>query len=112
MSRVEIEILKDLKAYLGCDYTDEQESILLFCTRRAIRSFRNKRNYPDGYTDEMVEKDMEKFYVCVFDLALYWMTMQGVEFHDSFSGNGESRSFKSEDQIYAMHNVVPIAVLC
>lgn len=109
MSRVELKILQDLKDYLGNEYDANQESTLLFCVRRAIRSFQNKRNYPDEYTELIVEKDMDKFYSCIFDLALYWVGKQGVEFHKSFSGNGESRSWDSEADIYSLHNVIPIS---
>lgn len=101
--------MQDLKEYLGKDYDEAQESTLLFCVRRAIRSFRNKRNYPDGYSENVVNKDMNKFYACIFDLSLYWCGKQGVEFHNSFSGNGESRSWNKEDEIYSLHNVIPIA---
>lgn len=106
---MEVDILQDLKAYLGCDYDEGQESALLFCVRRAMRSFKNKRNYPDGYLGEQIEKDMDKFYACIFDLTLYWISKQGVEFHDSFSGNGESRTWGTEEEIYSLHNVIPIA---
>lgn len=109
MSGVEAEILKDLKDYLGRDYDGEQESALLFCVKRAIKSFQNKRNYPEAYSSSIIEKDMNKFYMCIFDLALYWCGKQGVEFHKSFSGNGESRSWDSEADIYSLHNVIPIA---
>ncbi|OUO77904.1 hypothetical protein B5F53_11860 [Blautia sp. An249] len=109
---MEREILQDLKNYLGSDYDSEQEGSLLFCARRAICSFQNKRNYPECYTDEIKEKDMEKYYACLFDLTLYWCSKQGVEFHQSFSGNGENHSWDSEKEIYSMHNVIPIAVIC
>lgn len=109
---MEADILQDLENYLGNDYDKGQEKNLLFCIKRAFKSFVNKRNYPESYTDEIKEKDMEKYYACLFDLALYWCNKQGVEFHKSFSGNGESRSFESEAEIYSMHNVIPIAVIC
>lgn len=101
--------MQDLKNYLGDDYDNRCEATLLFCVKRAIKSFRNKRNYPDVYSENMMEKDMDRFYMCIFDLALYWCIKQGVEFQDSFSGNGENRSWNSEEEIYSLHNVIPLA---
>lgn len=101
--------MQDLKNYLGDEYDEEQESTLLFCIKRAIQSFQNKRNYPETYSSETIERDMHRFYMCIFDLALYWCSRQGVEFHKSFSGNGENRSWESESAIYSLHNVIPIA---
>ena len=109
MSRVETEIMQDLKNYLGDEYDEEQVTTLLFCVKRAIKSFQNKRNYPETYSETVIQNDMDRFYMCIFDLALYWCSKQGVEFHGNFSGNGESRSWDSEEKIYSLHNVISIA---
>ena len=106
---MELEILQDLKDYLGSDYDEEQESTMLFCIKRAIRSFKNKRNYPDTYPENVMNKDMDKFYACIFDLTLYWREKQGVEFQGSHSENGTSRSWESESDIFSLHGVIPIA---
>ena len=108
---MEQELLKDLKDYLGDDYDAEQESTLLFCVKRAILSFKNKRNYPNTYSDTLINSDMEKYYSCIFDLTLYWCNMQGCEFQTSHSESGVSRSFDSERDIYVLHDVIPIARL-
>lgn len=106
---MEQELLQDIKDYLGDDYDEEQESTMLFCIKRAIISFKNKRNYPRTYTDEMINSDMQKYYMCIFDLLLYSINMQGLEFETSHSENGTSRSWKSESDIYSLHNVIPIS---
>lgn len=104
-----MELLQDLKVYLGDDYDEEQEHTLLFCIRRAIRSFTSKRNYPVDYSEDTKLKDMDRFYSCLFDLTLYWWNKQGVEFQNSHSENSTSRAWENESEIYAMHNVIPIA---
>lgn len=106
---MEKELLYDLKDYLGYDCDAEQESTLLFCIKRAIKSFKNKRNYPSSYSESMVENDMNKYYMCIFDIALYWCNMQGIEFQKSHSESGVSRSFDSERDIYVLHDVIPIS---
>lgn len=109
MSRIEKELLQDLKDYLGDDYNVEQESTLLFCIKRAVKSFRNKRDYPNAYSESVIKNDTEKYYMCIFDLALYWCNMQGIEFQTSHSEGGTSRSWNSERDIYVLHDVIPIA---
>ena len=52
------ELINDLENYLTDD-TESPEMISL-AVKRAIRSFKNKRNYPSSYTDEKTDSDMEK----------------------------------------------------
>jgi len=106
---VEERLLQDLMDYFSADYDEEQETTLLFCIRRAINAFKNKRNYPDSYTDSIIEKDLCKYYPCIFDLALYWANKQGYEFETSHSENGVNISFQNENEIFALHSVLPIA---
>mgnify|MGYP001622924841 CR=1 FL=1 len=106
---MELELLQDFKDYLGYDYEEEQEKTLLFCIKRAVSSFKNKRNYPDYYSEELINKDMEKYYACIFDLCLYWYGKQGAEFEKSHSENGTSHSWDNESDIYSLHRVMPIA---
>lgn len=106
---MEQKLLQDLKDYLGEDYSNFDESTLLICIKRAINSFKNKRNYPDNYSENLIQKDMEKKYFCIWDDVLYWCNMAGIEFQTSNSENGSSRSWQSEDEIYVFHGVLPIA---
>ena len=106
---MDTEILQDMKAYFGEDYNSIDENTLLFCIKRAMKSFQNQRKYPDTYSEQMRLKDMENYYACIFDLALYWTNMQGVEFQLSHSENGVNRSWETETEIYSRHHIVPIA---
>lgn len=103
---MEAELLKMLKDYLGND-SEDQDSVLLLMVRRAIYSFKAYMDYPESFSEEKIESDLEKNLFCLFDLALYAFSKQGAEFHKSFSGNGESRSWNDESEIYAKHGVVP-----
>lgn len=106
---MEKELLQDLKNYLSDDCDGCSDSALLFCIKRAILSFKNKRNYPNTYSEDMIKRDMNKYYACVFDLALYWYNKQGVEFQSSFSESGTSRTWRTESEIYTLHSIIPIA---
>ena len=60
------ELMEELSLYLADN--PESESILTLSVNRAIRSFKNKRNYPSSYTDDKIKNDMKKCY----DLFLTW----------------------------------------
>lgn len=106
---MEEKLFEELKEYFGSDYQEEQGSVLRFCIKRAVSSFKNKRNYPGSYTETMIQSDMEKYHMCLFDLALYWTNMQGMEFQKNHSENGTTISWDSERDIYVLHDVIPIA---
>lgn len=106
---MEKELLQDLKNYLDSDYSGCNDSALLFCIKRAMISFKNKRNYPKSYSEDMINEDIKKHYACVFDLALYWYNKQGLEFQSSHSESGISRLWQKESEIYMLHNIIPIA---
>lgn len=77
------ELMEELSLYLADN--PESESMLTLSVNRAIRSFKNKRNYPSSYTDDKIKNDMKKCYDCIFDLALYFLVKQGAEFQGSHS---------------------------
>lgn len=101
------ELISDLTVYLA----DEPEifEMIPLSVKRAIRSFKNKRNYPSEYTDTKKNADMEKCYDCIFDLALYFLVKQGAEFQGSHSENSVNRSWESETEIYINHGIFPFA---
>ena len=101
------ELINDLVNYLTDD-TESPEMISL-AVKRAIRSFKNKRNYPSSYTDKKIDSDMEKCYDCIFDLALYFLVKQGAEFQGPHSESSVNRSWESETEIYINHGVFPFA---
>lgn len=101
------QLVNDLKEYLSDDA--ETDDMISLSVKRAIRSFKKKRNYPSGYTDEKINADMEYCYDCIFDLALYFLVKQGAEFQGSHSENSVSRNWESETEIYINHGVFPFA---
>lgn len=108
---METKLLQDIQGYLGEDYDKNQEPILLFCIKRAINSFKNKRNYPINYSEKMISEDMERFYSCIQDIVLFWFIKQGAEFQLSHSESNVNRTWENEEEIYSLHNVIPISRL-
>lgn len=101
------ELRQDLSLYLADE--PETDSMISLSINRAVRSFKNRRNYPSSYTDEKIEKDIEKYYDCVFDLALYFLVKQGAEFQSTRSESSVNISWNSESDIYINHSVFPFA---
>lgn len=101
------ELIRDLTEYLADD--PEPTGMISLAVKRAVRSFKTKRNYPVGYTEEKINSDMEKYYDCIFDLALYFLVKQGAEFQGSHSESSVSRNWNSENEIYINHGVFPFA---
>ena len=101
------QLVEDLKNYIDNDI--ETARMIPLSAKRAVRSFKKKRNYPSGYTEEQINSDMEKCYDCIFDLALYFLVKQGAEFLGSLSENSVSRNWDSETEIYVNHGVFPFA---
>lgn len=102
---LEERLIRDLKD----DFGDECicESALMLAVRRAIRSFRKKRNYPKSFSETKILKDMEECYDCIYDLALYKLNKHGNEFENSHSENGANQSWLSESEIYLNHGIFP-----
>ena len=93
--------LEQLKIRLRqSDDSDEKEDKflehLIFQAEQDVRLY---RNYPDNYTEEMIEKDMKKFDSIIVNLALYDYNQEGGEFQISSSENGTSRSWIDRDKI-------------
>lgn len=104
---MEERLKNDVSAYL-ID-TPETSEIIALSIRLKTCSFRKKRNYPSGYTEEKIKRDMEECYACIFDLVMYFLSKQGVEFQTSHSESSVVRNWVSEDEIYIYHGVFPFA---
>lgn len=101
------QLISDLTTYLEDD--EQTARVIPLAVKRAIRSFQKKRNYPESYTEENINKDMDKCYDCIFDLALYFLVKQGVEFETSHSENSVNAGWNSETEIFVNHGVFPFA---
>ena len=93
--------LEQLKIRLRqSDVSFGQEDVFLEqLISQAEQDVRLYRNYPNNYTEEMIEKDMKKFDSIIVNLALYDLNQEGGEFQISSSENGTSRSWIDRDKI-------------
>lgn len=109
-------LLAQLIAYLGGDYDESMEAQASLCVNRAIASFKAYMNYPADYMveDETTgvapyETDMQENLYCLFDLALYFWNLIGMEYQTEHRESGSTLVFNTEATIYATHGVIPFA---
>ena len=50
------QLVEDLKNYIDNDI--ETARMIPLSAKRAVRSFKKKRNYPSGYTEEQINSDI------------------------------------------------------
>ena len=94
------ELLDDLGAELEATDPDYNSAILSTKINVAIKKVTNARNYPDYYTQETINTDLEKFYTQIRDIALYMYNNVGVDFDKNYTSNKMSREVISESELY------------
>lgn len=94
------EILADLSAELNIVAKSDGEKILSSKIKNAIREVRSKRNYPEYFTEERIEKDLKNLYSNIRELALYDYNQVGAEGQTSHNENGTNRAWKSRNDCF------------
>lgn len=75
--------------------------------KQATEDVKARRNYPDGYTDEMITDDLKKYQSVIVNLAVYDHSQAGEAFMASYGENGVSRTWKDRDSLFV--GVFPFA---
>ena len=72
---------------------DNKEDDLLIeqLIKQATEDVKNRRNYPDSYTEEMITEDLKKFESVIVNLTVYDHSQAGEEFMARFGENGVNR---------------------
>lgn len=104
MSALSEEILSDLITELDVKDNDEIAKLSIK-VKNAEREVKKARNYPNNYTDSMIEEDLESYYSNIKELALYDYNQIGAEGEKSHSENGTSRTWK--DRKECLNGVYP-----
>ncbi len=94
------EILADLGSELEVTDPDYNSAILSTKINIAIKKVTNARNYPEHYTQERINADLEKYYTQIRDIALYMYNNIGVDFDKNYTSNKMSREVISESELY------------
>lgn len=101
-------VIADLTTELRED-PDFNEAILGAKVAQALREVKTHRRYPSLYTDEMIARDMERFYSNVYNVALYEYNQVGMDSQTAHSENGTSRTFVNKAELF--NGVIPLAVM-
>lgn len=107
MTALEQALVEDLTAEL--QITDEKFnlSLLLSKIRNALREVKRARKYPESYSDNKIERDMQNYYSNIRNIALYDYNTIGMEFQDSSSENSTSRTMMDRDKLFA--GIIPLS---
>lgn len=92
----ELELL-DLATHEALKGKEQEVACLSSKIKNAVREVRNKRNYPEHFTDAQIEKDLEKHYSNIRELALYDYNQFGAEGQVTMNENGVNRTWKSRN---------------
>lgn len=100
------ELLADLTLELE-DSDNFQPKALLQKVIGAIREVKTARNYPSHYSDIQIERDLQRFYSNIRNLALYDYNQIGAEGESSHSEGGTSRSYVDRNSLFG--GVIPLS---
>lgn len=102
------DIIEELKTELQETEGDKfNENLLRSKVNGAYRAVKTVRNYPRSYTDAEIERDMERFFSQVRDIALYDYNQVGAEGQTQYSQDGVSVHYVDRDKLF--YGVLPIA---
>lgn len=102
------EVYEDLKIELGIS-EESDLSILKSKVKNAYREVKRKRNYPDDYSEQAINRDIEKYFPNIRKLALYDYNQIGVEGEMSHSDNTGTRTWDSREK--CLEGVVAICTV-
>lgn len=97
-------ILNNLETYLGDEYEVDLCTLLV---NKCLENLKRARNYPENYTETMINDDLKNYEYKIFDLVLDAFNKRGVENEKSHSENGISVSFIDDEKLYS--GILPIA---
>lgn len=104
---VEDEVLEDLKIELQISDKNFSETLITQKVKNAVREVKRVRNYPDSYTEDMIEKDMEKFFSNIREIALYDYNSIGRDFESSHSEDSVTQTMVDRGSLFL--GVLPFA---
>lgn len=85
----------------------EDNPIIGQLIKQATEDVKNRRNYPDSYTEEMITEDLKQFEGVIVNLVVYDHSQAGEAFMASYGENGVSRTWRDRDSLFV--EVFPFA---
>lgn len=101
------ELHNDLSIELSSDVGFD-DNALLSKIKNAVREVKELRNYPVGYTEEMILSDLENMYSKIRGRALYDYNQIGAEYESSHSEKNISRTYRSKSTLFPVRPLTHI----
>jgi len=110
MDELEQEILELTKTYFEHMDEDISDSFLLALVKSVTDHYKTLRNYPESYTDEMIEQDVARYFslrksYIAFEIIPELYGRLGGEGLSMLTDAGTTRIWKNS---VVLHDVVPI----
>lgn len=103
---IETTLTEELRVELESE-VDFSVDILKVKIRNAIREVKAARDYPESYSEERINDDLQKYISNIRSIALYDYTKIGAEGQSQYSADGESIHYVDRNKMFA--GILPIA---
>lgn len=103
---IETTLTEELEVELESE-VDFSVDILRVKVRNAIREVIAARNYPESYSEERINNDLQKYISNIRSIALYDYTKIGAEGQSQYSADGESIHYLDRNKLFT--GILPIA---
>lgn len=101
------DIIASLTVELESD-PDFSSEILEEKVANVINEVKHGRRYAQaGYTDEQIESDIINFRANIRDISLYDYNQSGMDFQNSHTENGISRSYINRNRLF--YGIIPLS---
>lgn len=99
-------ILDNLELYFGDEFA-ENETLLGVILDKVIANVKLYRKYPDYYTEQMINDDLEEYIGKIQDIVIALFNRVGAEGTFKHHENGVTDDFVGEEKLYDF--IIPIA---
>lgn len=99
-------ILDNLELYFGDEFA-ENETLLSSILDKVIANVKLYRKYPDYYSQETINKDLEEYIGKIQDIVIALFNRVGAEGTFKHHENGVTDDFVGEEKLYDF--IIPIA---
>lgn len=104
---MEEKLITDLTSELELSDENFNSNLLAIKVKNAIADVKEVRNYPDYYTDEMIENDINRYYTKIRKIALNDYNKIGIDTEKSHTENNVSMNYVDRDKLF--NGVLPIS---
>lgn len=79
----------------------EENPLIEQLIEQAKLDVKERRMYPESYTQEQIDSDLKRFENTIVNLAVYDRSQAGEAYMSSYTENGVSRTWKDRNELMA-----------